>query len=100
VLKVDHNPGHITGGSGAQYFVGDFDGTTFTAETPGPDAEPQWVDFGADFYCAMTFSNEPDADVGTDLDRMDEQLGLRERRPDAPLAGSDDASADGCVDRS
>jgi fructan beta-fructosidase len=64
VLKVDHNPGHITGGSGAQYFVGDFDGTTFTAETPAPDAEPQWVDFGADFYCAMTFSNEPDVESG------------------------------------
>jgi fructan beta-fructosidase len=64
VLKVDHNPGHITGGSGAQYFVGDFDGTTFTAETPGPDAEPLWVDYGADFYCAMTFSNEPAAESG------------------------------------
>ena len=64
VLKVDHNPGHITGGSGAQYFIGDFDGTTFTAETPAPDAEPQWVDFGADFYCAMTFSTEPDVASG------------------------------------
>jgi fructan beta-fructosidase len=63
VLKLDHNPGHITGGSGAQYFVGDFDGTAFTAAGP-PDAAPRWVDFGADFYCAMTFSNEPDRDAG------------------------------------
>jgi fructan beta-fructosidase len=63
VLKVDHNPGHITGGSGAQYFLGDFDGATFTADETA-DAEPRWVDHGADFYCAMTFSNEPDQDTG------------------------------------
>ena len=30
VLVVNLNPGGIAGGSGAQYFVGDFDGTTFT----------------------------------------------------------------------
>jgi fructan beta-fructosidase len=59
VLKIDHNPGHVTGGSGAQYFVGDFDGTTFTAPTGEP---PRWVDFGADFYCAMPFTGEPGAE--------------------------------------
>lgn len=32
VLVVNLNPGAVAGGSGAQYFVGDFDGTTFTAE--------------------------------------------------------------------
>ena len=32
VLVVNINPGGIAGGSGAQYFVGDFDGTTFTAD--------------------------------------------------------------------
>ncbi|AYN38612.1 glycoside hydrolase family 32 protein [Streptomyces dangxiongensis] len=32
VLVVNINPGGITGGSGAQYFVGDFDGEKFTAE--------------------------------------------------------------------
>jgi len=31
VLIVNINPGGIAGGSGAQYFVGDFDGTTFKA---------------------------------------------------------------------
>ena len=30
VLLVNLNPGGIAGGSGVQYFVGDFDGTTFT----------------------------------------------------------------------
>ena len=32
VLVVNLNPGSIAGGSGAQYFTGDFDGTTFTAD--------------------------------------------------------------------
>lgn len=32
VLIVNLNPGSPAGGSGAQYFVGEFDGTTFTAE--------------------------------------------------------------------
>ena len=32
MLIVNLNPGGIAGGSGAQYFVGDFDGTTFTAD--------------------------------------------------------------------
>jgi levanase len=32
VLLVSMNPGGIAGGSGMQYFVGDFDGTTFTAD--------------------------------------------------------------------
>jgi levanase len=32
VLVVNLNPGSIAGGSGAQYFVGDFDGTTFRAD--------------------------------------------------------------------
>jgi Beta-fructosidases (levanase/invertase) len=32
VLVVNLNPGSIAGGSGAQYFLGNFDGKTFTAE--------------------------------------------------------------------
>ena len=34
VMLVSLNPGGIAGGSGTQYFVGDFDGTTFTADGP------------------------------------------------------------------
>jgi sucrose-6-phosphate hydrolase SacC (GH32 family) len=56
VLKVDHQSGHVAGGSGAQYFVGDFDGREFVTELGAP---PRWVDWGADFYCAMAFSNAP-----------------------------------------
>ena len=35
VMLVSLNPGGIAGGSGTQYFVGDFDGTTFTPDGPG-----------------------------------------------------------------
>ncbi|MEV5609543.1 GH32 C-terminal domain-containing protein [Streptomyces sp. NPDC052225] len=53
VLVVNINPGGIAGGSGAQYFVGDFDGTKFTAEDKGsytPPAGTVVQDFeGADF---------------------------------------------------
>jgi fructan beta-fructosidase len=59
ILKVDHNPGHVTGGSGAQYFVGEFDGVSFTIASDVDHSSPRWVDFGPDFYCAMQWSHEP-----------------------------------------
>lgn len=34
VMVVNLNPGGIAGGSGAQYFTGEFDGTTFTSDDP------------------------------------------------------------------
>ncbi|MFJ9036751.1 GH32 C-terminal domain-containing protein [Streptomyces sp. NPDC102406] len=40
VLVVNLNPGGIAGGSGAQYFVGDFDGKKFTAEDTGAYTPP------------------------------------------------------------
>ncbi|MDW8809134.1 GH32 C-terminal domain-containing protein [Streptomyces scabiei] len=40
VLVVNINPGGIAGGSAAQYFIGDFDGTTFTAEDNGTYTPP------------------------------------------------------------
>jgi fructan beta-fructosidase len=49
MLKVDLNPGHVAGGSGAQYFTGTFDGQQFVAD----DTTTRWVDFGPDFYCAQ-----------------------------------------------
>jgi sucrose-6-phosphate hydrolase SacC (GH32 family) len=38
-----------------QYFVGDFDGTTFTATDDGA-----WLDHGADFYAAVSYADHPD----------------------------------------
>ncbi|MFE9023583.1 GH32 C-terminal domain-containing protein [Streptomyces sp. NPDC007808] len=40
VLVVNLNPGGIAGGSAAQYFIGDFDGTKFTAEDKGTYTPP------------------------------------------------------------
>ncbi|SEP92234.1 levanase [Streptomyces sp. yr375] len=40
VLVVNLNPGGIAGGSAAQYFVGDFDGTKFTADDDGTYTPP------------------------------------------------------------
>jgi sucrose-6-phosphate hydrolase SacC (GH32 family) len=42
-------------GADGQYFVGSFDGTTFT-----PDGKLQPSDWGANFYAAQVFSNVPD----------------------------------------
>ncbi len=39
VLKVDGGSGAPAGGSGAQYFIGDFDGTRFTPISTAPNAQ-------------------------------------------------------------
>jgi fructan beta-fructosidase len=41
------------GGSGTQYFVGDFDGHRFSSANP-PETV-LWLDYGRDFYAAQTF---------------------------------------------
>ena len=43
-----------------------------------------WLDYGKDFYAAVTFNNVPERQA--DHDRLDEQLGLRRRHPDRALA--------------
>lgn len=56
VLIISH--GHESapnGGSGTRYFVGDYDGTTFTTN----QKESQWIDYGTDNYAGVTFNNEP-----------------------------------------
>ena len=60
VLDVDINPGGIAGGSGGQYFIGTFDGTRFVADEPAE--RTRWVDYGADFYASLSFSDIPAAD--------------------------------------
>jgi|FreactcultuFSWF8_1027224.scaffolds.fasta_scaffold00017_13 sucrose-6-phosphate hydrolase SacC (GH32 family) len=58
VLIVSLNPGGPVGGSATQYFIGDFDGMTF-AQTEYLD-EIKWIDFGADYYAAVSFNDAPD----------------------------------------
>jgi fructan beta-fructosidase len=68
VLIVNLNPGSVAGGSGAQYFVGRFDGTRFTTtptdrgETTQANPGAHWVDYGKDFYAAVSWSDVPPAD--------------------------------------
>ena len=57
VLIVSVNPGGPISGSGTMYFVGDFDGTTFTAEQR---QYPVWLDYGMDNYAGVTWSNAGD----------------------------------------
>lgn len=63
VMLVNINPGGIAGGSGAQYFVGEFDGVTFRPEGNAPaGSEPDkydWIDRGPDFYAVGTVANAP-----------------------------------------
>ena len=58
VLLVSINPGGYNGGSATQYFVGSFDGKTFTSESN----ETLWLDYGTDNYAGVTYNNIPSAD--------------------------------------
>jgi fructan beta-fructosidase len=57
VLEVDMGDGSVAGGSGGEYFVGDFDGIRFKAIQ-----RAQWVDYGRDFYAPISWDNIPQAD--------------------------------------
>jgi sucrose-6-phosphate hydrolase SacC (GH32 family) len=59
VLVISLNPGGPAGGSGMQYFVGDFDGKTFTRDRNATTDAPQWVDYGADYYAGVTYNDAP-----------------------------------------
>lgn len=69
VFLLSINPGGPNGGSATQYFVGDFDGKTFTldpsfaADLGGPGSEKaKWVDYGRDNYAGVTWANVPVSD--------------------------------------
>lgn len=53
VLIVNLNPGGPNGGSATQYFIGDFNGKTFTAA----HRDTRWLDYGPDEYAGVTWSN-------------------------------------------
>ncbi|HEX5153328.1 MAG TPA: glycoside hydrolase family 32 protein [Parafilimonas sp.] len=52
-LLVSINPGGPNGGSATQYFIGDFNGNTFTPYSNNI----KWIDYGPDNYAGVTFSN-------------------------------------------
>ncbi len=53
VLTSSINPGGPNKGSATQYFIGDFDGHTFTSNSN----KTKWMDYGADNYAGVTWSN-------------------------------------------
>ncbi len=53
VLTVSINPGGPNKGSATQYFLGDFDGKTFTPIS----TDTKWIDYGTDDYAGVTWSN-------------------------------------------
>lgn len=61
VLFVSINPGGPNGGSATQYFIGDFDGKTFTMDKEFEknlnEEHNYWIDFGRDNYAGVTWSN-------------------------------------------
>lgn len=55
VLLISINPGAPNGGSGTQYFIGDFDGKNFTTT----QKDIKWIDYGTDNYAGVTYNNAP-----------------------------------------
>ncbi|MDO3624831.1 glycoside hydrolase family 32 protein [Mucilaginibacter sp. BT774] len=53
VLIVNINPGGPNSGSATQYFVGNFDGSTFKAI----NTDTRWIDSGTDEYAGVTWHN-------------------------------------------
>lgn len=81
LLKVDTFEGHPAG-SGAQVWVGRFDGTRFTAET-----EAAWADHGSDFYAALSFAGLPAGRAPVWLAWMN-QHAYAKATPTAPWRGA------------
>lgn len=66
VLIVSLNPGAPNGGSGTQYFVGEFDGERFVPDAPNAkDYSPVWLDYGTDNYAGVSWFGVPEADGRT-----------------------------------
>lgn len=57
VLIQNIGRGAVNGGSGTQYFVGNFDGKTFINDN-SPETK-LWLDYGADNYAGVSWFNAP-----------------------------------------
>lgn len=60
VLKIDVDRDFLEDGSGAQYFIGDFDGYTFAVNTDVGPPDGEILDIGPDFYAAVSWSDLPE----------------------------------------
>ena len=60
VLLCNINPGGPYGGSATQYFIGEFDGKTFTPDKDASGKVPtKWMDYGKDHYATVSWSDAP-----------------------------------------
>ncbi|MFV0433907.1 MAG: glycoside hydrolase family 32 protein [Leucobacter sp.] len=68
ILILSLSPGGLAGGSGTQYFVGEFDGRVFKPDTSHPPVDSSdtdgmrsldWLDYGRDCYAGVTFAGLP-----------------------------------------
>ena len=66
ILLQSLNPGGPNGGSGTQYFIGDFDGKQFELDSDFKKEliinGPAWLDHGMDNYASVSWSNIPGQD--------------------------------------
>ncbi len=60
VMIVSHGGGGPNGGSCTRYFIGDFDGKTFSSDAPVEQVN--WLDYGKDNYAGVTWSDIPASD--------------------------------------
>ena len=80
VMVVNLNPGGIAGGSAGQYFVGDFDGTTFTSDDPATYTPPTGTvtqDFEDPTYAPWTTTGDAFGD-GPAAGNLPGQAGVAE----------------------
>jgi levanase/fructan beta-fructosidase len=59
VLLCNINPGGPFGGSATQYFVGEWDGKTFTPASDNGEVLTKWMDYGKDHYATVSFAHAP-----------------------------------------
>ena len=98
-LPVENHPGKskwvlsLSGGhpqgsafAGMQYFVGEFDGTTFTPDDP--KQLPLYVDYGKDFYAGIVFNSLPKEDSRTIMIGWVNNWTYGNQLPTAPWRGA------------
>jgi len=83
-LKVGLNPGALQGGSGEQYFLGDFDGKTFIQSKE--QGSHGWTDYGKDSYCAISYNHLPTGTPPTLIGWMNNWQ-YADKLPTAPWRG-------------
>ena len=55
ILLLSTNPGGAAGGSGMHYVIGNFNGEAFKEDDPA-----KFLDYGPDYYAAVTFNDAPE----------------------------------------